>query len=395
VTEVTCAPAVSRTSTNSALAWAVFLGCSWTWVIGMFLPVLLVRDYGIWAWFVFAIPNVIGAAAVGWTVRDPAHSQQMVRAHYAACTAFSFVTIAFHVFFLGWLLAPWLTVGTLAPGLFIAGFAYATLRAGMGVELIAILTYGFSLLMAAVFYRTGGMGIVGDRPWAFHRAVLWLAPVCVLGFALNPYLDLTFHAVRQRAQSRRTSRVAFGVGFGGVFFSMIVFTLFYSGALWSAIGAGDVPASNAPIWFVLGHILFQACYTIGLHTASATARFAPRIWIAWGAAVLIGIAAAMWARHEAVTHSLIADEFIYRLFMAAYGLVFPAYVWLCILPSWRDPQSPPRRAIVVFTIVVIVAAPMFWMAFIASHMVWLVPGLLVILAGRFLLPRPIIPPAKA
>ncbi|MBV8780683.1 MAG: hypothetical protein JO353_04735, partial [Phycisphaerae bacterium] len=50
------------------LGWAIFLGVSWTWCIGMYLPVLLVRDYGFWGWVVFAIPNVVGAAAMGWTI---------------------------------------------------------------------------------------------------------------------------------------------------------------------------------------------------------------------------------------------------------------------------------------------------------------------------------------
>ena len=40
--------------------WAFFLACSWTWCVGMFLPVLLVRNWGIWGWVVFAVPNVIG-----------------------------------------------------------------------------------------------------------------------------------------------------------------------------------------------------------------------------------------------------------------------------------------------------------------------------------------------
>jgi hypothetical protein len=51
---------------GSTLGWANYLGMSWTWCIGMFLPVLLVRDYGIGAWWIFAIPNVVGAAAMGW-----------------------------------------------------------------------------------------------------------------------------------------------------------------------------------------------------------------------------------------------------------------------------------------------------------------------------------------
>ena len=50
--------------------WAAYLACSWTWCIGMFLPVLLVRDYGVWGWIVFAVPNVLGAAAMGWVLRS-------------------------------------------------------------------------------------------------------------------------------------------------------------------------------------------------------------------------------------------------------------------------------------------------------------------------------------
>ena len=34
------------------LSWAVYLGVSWTWCIGMFLPVLIMRDYGIAGWLV-------------------------------------------------------------------------------------------------------------------------------------------------------------------------------------------------------------------------------------------------------------------------------------------------------------------------------------------------------
>src|SRR5215211_1225762 len=72
----------------------------------MFLPVLLVRDYGLWAWFVFAIPNVIGAAAMGWVLRDTDASHRMVTKHLPAVVAFSLVTIAFHVFWLVCVVAP-------------------------------------------------------------------------------------------------------------------------------------------------------------------------------------------------------------------------------------------------------------------------------------------------
>jgi hypothetical protein len=48
--------------------------------------------------------------------------------------------------------------------------------------------------------------------------ILWLVPVMIFGFALCPYLDITFHRARQ-AMSPRDGRVAFALGFGGFFFS--------------------------------------------------------------------------------------------------------------------------------------------------------------------------------
>ena len=88
--------------TNHWLSWAIYLGMSWTWCIGMFLPVLLIREMGIWGWVVFAVPNVIGAALMGWVLKFPESSQRLVESHGVACRAFSGVTIAFHVFFVLW-----------------------------------------------------------------------------------------------------------------------------------------------------------------------------------------------------------------------------------------------------------------------------------------------------
>src|SRR5688572_21066280 len=115
-------PTSSRFSRLSPLLWAVFLGCSWTWVIGMFLPVLLVRDYGAWAWLVFAVPNVIGAAAMGWVLRDAAASERFVQRHAVAGYAFSVVTIAFHVFF-----AMWMIQRISGSGLYTVGVALVLL----------------------------------------------------------------------------------------------------------------------------------------------------------------------------------------------------------------------------------------------------------------------------
>src|SRR5204862_2209590 len=84
------------------IGWAVYLGMSWTWCIGMFLPVLLIRDYGVWGWIIFAAPNVLGAAAMGWVIHDAHASERMVTAHRTMLAAFSFVTVSFQIFFAFW-----------------------------------------------------------------------------------------------------------------------------------------------------------------------------------------------------------------------------------------------------------------------------------------------------
>src|SRR6185437_16162306 len=86
-----------------ALGWAAFVAVSWTWCIGMYLPVLMIRDFGLGAWFVFAIPNIVGAAALGWVLHRPGAAAELSRRHWPAAVAFSIVTVLFHAFFVGWI----------------------------------------------------------------------------------------------------------------------------------------------------------------------------------------------------------------------------------------------------------------------------------------------------
>jgi hypothetical protein len=72
--------------------------------------------------------------------------------------------------------------------------------------------------------------------------------------------------------------------------------------------------------------------------------------------------------------------------MGFYGLFFPAYVWLVMLPF--KGHQPTRRAVVVFIAAVLVAMPMFWMGFIAKQMIWLLPGVGVVLLARLLIRTP-------
>ena len=48
------------------------LASSWTWIIGMYLPRIMMERHG-WAGFLaFAVPNVIGCTAFGFVLRKPA-----------------------------------------------------------------------------------------------------------------------------------------------------------------------------------------------------------------------------------------------------------------------------------------------------------------------------------
>ena len=380
------------------LLWAVFLGASWTWVIGMFLPVLLVREWGVWAWVIFAIPNCIGAAAMGWTLRTREQSLAMVQAHAVACRVFSLVTIAFHVFVVGWIILPWMSWRGWLPGVLVFVFAFLTMRTS-GVGIAALLTYIYSLICAALFLSDAGVNIVKPDAMpagALAMALIALVPVCIFGFALNPYLDLTFHAVRQASTTPRSSRIAFGVGFCVLFFAMICFTLAYSGVLWrdilfSAVNHRPPPIESA-VWFVVGHMLFQAAFTSGIHTASVvtttttTTTTNGKWWLGVIVAIALAAAGAAWANRTVYRGEMLAGELLYRLFMSFYGLIFPAYAWICMLPSWRNPIRPTQRSIIVFAIAVSLAAPLYAVAFLGQRMPWAMVGVVIVLLARFAVP---------
>jgi hypothetical protein len=94
----------------------------------------------------------------------------------------------------------------------------------------------------------------------------------------------------------------------------------------------------------------------------------------------------------------------YRVFMSFYGLLFPAYVWLCMIPSRAAGTGElhsgidgpiGRRKLFVLLITVAIAAPMYWLGFIERQEVWLLPGLGVVLLSRAAVPGGFLPPKRA
>ncbi|MFI4898691.1 MAG: hypothetical protein ACIARR_12815 [Phycisphaerales bacterium JB059] len=400
-------PDREQTRSVHPVLWGVYLAVSWTWCIGMFLPVLLLRDYGVWGYVAFAAPNVVGAAAMGWTLRSGRVSEGLVRLHARAMGLFSAVTIAFHLFFMLWLMSlvrdlpgvaipDWGLVALPIAGLgAIVGVRRATRRGDAPTTLVALVTWVASGVVLASLALSGepSPGASALLPeTARTPGLLWLAPVCLFGFALCPYLDLTFHHARQRT-SAGGARVAFTLGFGAFFFAMILLTLAYSGLFGWVLG-GEVPAPRVAGWAlvaVLGHTLLQLIFTVIVHqdrVRRAPGGAGARATLALGAgAIVLGLL------HERLPEvgGMTGGEVVYRCFMAFYGLVFPAYVWLVMIPT-RDGHAGlggdrGRWKGLVFAFVTAMAAPMFWMGFVGGHELYLAPGLALVLGSRIAVSR--------
>lgn len=390
----------ARASPVGTIGWAAYLGTSWTWCIGMFLPALLVRDFGLWAFAVFAVPNVLGAAAMGWVMK-PGFSERVTAAHRPALWAFSAVTIAFQAYFAAWM-TRWLAIPAWAivPALAAASVLLASPRERAGRAAAAVV-WLISVAALAVGLWQGVLDLPPTPPAPLAEQLPALAAVCVLGFGLCPYLDATFHHARQR-QGAEAAVVSFGFGFAVLFTLMIVGTLLYAEPaarmIEGGLGGGRVLAAVLAV-----HLGVQMAFTIGAHAArwrggagTPEAPSAPSphrammlaragLLLAFIVGTGLGLAAsavpAGW-RHAGLT----AGELGYRAFLGAYGLLFPAYVWLCLWPAAGEPiAAPPRGRLALCMAVVAIAAPAFWMGFIERQTWWLVPGVGLVLAARLLL----------
>lgn len=370
------------------VGWAAYLACSWTWCIGMWLPVILVRDFGWWSFPAFAAPNVLGAAAFGWALSRPGTSEGVVRAHGGAIRAFSIVTAAFQAFFAAWLLAPSVASFPTIPGAVFAGVAAITI---LIAQRGAMLEWSIGLLVASIAAGVVYLGRyegwrISPLPPASHPGDLaWLMPVCALGFGLCPYLDGTFHRARQAlAGSRGTA--AFALGFGVFFAIMIALTLAYAPAALARAGAGGAAPDTLALPLRV-HMALQLGFTLAVHAAEMVVL--SRGWrIAPVLAGLVLAAGGAWVALRPgdvpflARAGLGAPEVVYRLFMSAYGLYFPAYAWICMIPGWTTP--PTHRRWTAFAFASLAATPMFWLGFIERQHAWLGPGVLVILAAKLL-----------
>ncbi|MEM9021991.1 MAG: hypothetical protein AAGC44_15655 [Planctomycetota bacterium] len=369
------------TGPAAALLWGAFLGSSWTWVIGMIFPALLLRDYGIWGWVVFAVPNAIGAAAMGFVLRRPEASRRITRNHHTACHNFSVITVAYHLFVVAWLFTK--LFGPLATPLLLAAVA---LCAGFGLRNRNSAMLGVSVVVSLLSWGCFVLAVRGPGAWGLCTScpplqgvnrltlddLMFFLPCSVLGFLLCPYLDLTFHRARSNT-TPGTGMAAFAIGFLGVFLLMIVFSLSYGAQLLPLI-EGQADAELPGFWQALLaiHLTAQAGFTITIHareTIEDPKASTPWLMAAGGIAILLGFMAGMTQLpSHAATGGLSWGEAGYRGFLLFYGTVFPAYVWLVMIPT-RKPLSRWGRELRtgVYSISCGLAYALAWVSFVMGH----------------------------
>ena len=395
----TSPPSPLATAPSRALAWGAFLGASWTWCIGMYLPILMIRDLGLAGYLVFAIPNVLGAAAMGWVLRSPDASRRLVDHHTSACVWFSIVTLGYHLYWLSWLgtwalsnlgQPVWIAAGLAAIGTLLA-LSAPLVRPSACARLLGLAVMAVSLAAMALMLLTSEppTPTIGERLESvpFSRDALWMLPVSTLGFLLCPYLDLTFHRARRGCDTPASGRLAFSFGFGVCFALMIVFTLLYAGPLVGFVDGSNgtgvvVPALVAGAIGV--HIAFQWTYTVALHNHERRTHrhqsLAPLVLVA---SIAMGAGLALIAEQR--VFGMAPGEVGYRVFLSFYGLVFPAYAWLNMidLPGQRL-RKPTPRSLRVTLLAISLAAPFYFVGFILRIEPWLAVGVGIVLLSKFL-----------
>lgn len=403
------------------LLWACFLGCSWTWIIGMVFPVLLLRDYGPWGWVVFAVPNVLGAAAMGTVLWKPQWSTRVVAKHRDMGLRFSEVTISYHGFVLGWLLMRQFGFSIALAAVGATFIMWSRVRGDRAAGITAAIVAAASALWLGY-----GCFVAPDDTWVgvFRETavitprldlidLILFAPAAVMGFLCCPYLDLTFHRARI-ATAPLTGAAAFAIGFGVVFLAMIVGSLMYAGLLLPALS--KQPFALPATWNIVlaVHITLQLAFTVAVHTnevsqrggAGAMARLVLLAALATGVGWWVGQpdtgGDALSAYSEQLSRlaqtpatetdaapdappaapPLTSGETIYRLFLLCYGMVFPAYVWLCMIPTLRPTNPRTRKAI--FILGAVVCFPMGWAFFVGGGSAWIIAIIAVLAALRII-----------
>lgn len=305
---------------SSTLQYSFYLACSWLWCLGGFFPLILSRDYGWPAVAAFTVFNVGGAMAMGFYFKLRARQQIFEKSHKSAIATFSYVTIAYQLFFVAWL-------GSMVGQPFL-------LAAVLAIGFIIYCSKGYITYWALAFYLLSiglFIGFLGSD-WApvdisakgyWPHAVLPLA----IGFIFSPYLDITFHRAYKDSDN---PKVTFAIGFGVLFLSLITFVFCYAGSLGEVFFMQAVPA--AIIYPIIAFLVLQTAFTIAAHASElSTQKYLRPSLLAGVIAIFSVIVVSVLTLAKGATIpwlNLPFEETLYKSFLFFYSLVFPLYLLL-------------------------------------------------------------------
>jgi hypothetical protein len=300
--------------------YGFYLACSWLWCLGGFFPLILGRDYGWPALAAFTIFNVGGAMAMGFFFKHRAQQQSFESRHKPAIAVFSYITIAYQLFFVAWLGAtigqPWLLAGVLAIAL---GLYFSK---GV-ITYWAILFYLLSIGLFISFFGTDWPPVDISAKGYWPHALLPLA----IGFIFSPYLDITFHRAYSDSDNPKLS---FAIGFGVLFLSLLGFVFYYAGSLGDVFFNQALPA--AIIYPVIGFLVLQIAFTIAAHCGELSSQqyLKPTILAgAIGGFSLLAVGLLTFVKDATIPWvDLPLAETLYKSFLFFYSLVFPLYLLL-------------------------------------------------------------------
>jgi hypothetical protein len=368
------------------IGWGLFCTSSWTWCIGMWLPMIVIARWGWPGFWVFAVPNVLGCAAMGYIVGSKTRSERLVETHRGPMRWFSVFTIGFQLFWLTAVLAfmgidwTWLViapVGVLVLGAVAALMPSACwLLFSAAIFIVVAVNFGFVGIEPLETITDGGLSPAIE---------LWgVAPLITLGFLFSPYLDLTFHRARRETPCTNSFAI-----FGATFLLVLLFVC----AVWK----------DQSLIILLVLWAGQLIFTIGAHLRELLTSGHPGGWgsnrvlvviaclpaaLAW---ILLGMGCGQSTLFDPDTgagHPLLVD--MYLRFIAFYGLIVPAWVL-----AFMGPRRPARRtttAGAVLVIALLLALPMAELGMIHSTTWtttwWCIPAVAIVMLAALLLPRP-------
>ncbi len=342
----------------------------------MYLPVILLRRYGWTGFAIFAVTNVLGCAGMGYVLKTRERSQIMVKRHGTAGAWFSSITIGFHLLFavlfikeVGLPLGDGVLTGIgIALGMYVVGWLFGLTPVRIW-PVLAALVYAVSI--AALVSTLQKEHVLASLEPTDPVSHIWmLAPVIAFGFALCPYLDLTFHLALQKSPSKH----AFGV-FGVTFAVMICLTCF----MWFENRSDGEGLST----IVIAHLVSQMLLTVSVHcgmmrkqaTAESTAmKFGlfgtPLLLIAIAAIAMVATDSATWIQQS-----------LYLRMLVFYSLAFPLYCWMFVGPGrcWEL----HKRTVMFCLGGVLILAPLYEAGFLHERPWYTLVAAVVLVAMKF------------